>query len=96
MISKIFDLKDILKDKFHIDSLYIFGSYSRNEQTCYSDLDIYVEINKDYMNDLKIKYYLIDYLQKNLCINVDGIVKDQSFTSHSLTSDIKRDLKKII
>ena len=37
------DYKSVLKDKYHINTLGIFGSYVRNEQAPDSDLDILVD-----------------------------------------------------
>lgn len=37
------DYKSALKDKYHINTLGIFGSYVRNEQAGDSDLDILVD-----------------------------------------------------
>lgn len=37
------DYKSVLKDKYHINTLGIFGSYVRNEQAGDSDLDILVD-----------------------------------------------------
>lgn len=37
------DYKSVLKDKYHINTLGIFGSYVRNEQAGNSDLDILVD-----------------------------------------------------
>jgi len=37
------EYKSALKDKYHVDTLGIFGSYVRNEQASDSDLDILVD-----------------------------------------------------
>jgi hypothetical protein len=37
------DYKPVLKDKYHVSILGIFGSYIRNEQAGDSDLDILVD-----------------------------------------------------
>lgn len=37
------DYRPILKDKYHVNTLGIFGSYIRNEQAGDSDLDILVD-----------------------------------------------------
>lgn len=35
------------KDKYGIDSLYLFGSFARNEQSVDSDIDLLVEFKKN-------------------------------------------------
>lgn len=85
-----------LKTKYYVDKLYIFGSYSKGLENEYSDLDIYIEVFKEKMNDLNNKYYLLDYLKKILKIKVDCIVKDDSFNNNNLTIDICRNLTRII
>lgn len=40
-------VKPILKDKYGVISLALFGSYSRNEQTENNDIDIMVDLSKN-------------------------------------------------
>ena len=45
------DIKSIVKplaEKYHIDEVYIFGSYARNEATPSSDIDFLVFGGKDF------------------------------------------------
>jgi len=44
--SKLRNLKPILSDKYSVIRIGYFGSYSRNEQTEKSDIDILVEFSK--------------------------------------------------
>jgi predicted nucleotidyltransferase len=37
------DYKSVLKDKYHINTLGVFGSYTRGEQSDDSDVDILVD-----------------------------------------------------
>jgi predicted nucleotidyltransferase len=39
-------LKPILSDKYYVEKIGCFGSYSRNEQTEKSDIDILVDLKK--------------------------------------------------
>lgn len=63
-------LKEIDKNKFGIKKIGLFGSYSRDEQTKDSDIDIFVELElkkglyKNYCN-------LQDYLENLFGTNVD-------------------------
>jgi hypothetical protein len=42
---KLTVLKPILQEKYPLESIAIFGSYARNEQTETSDVDVMVELN---------------------------------------------------
>jgi predicted nucleotidyltransferase len=44
--NKLRNLKPILSDKYSVEKIGYFGSYSRNEQTEKSDVDILVEFRK--------------------------------------------------
>ena len=54
-----------LKSDFKVDSIEIFGSYVRNEQTENSDLDILVtfSVAPDLIEFMDLEYYLSDLLQ---------------------------------
>lgn len=43
--NKLTVLKPILQKKYPLDTIAIFGSYARNEQTEESDVDVMVEFN---------------------------------------------------
>jgi len=70
---EIFSVKDYVKDIYNIDSLYIFGSYAREEQTEKSDLDILVDFKKT--PDLLTFIEIEDFLSKKLHLNVDLVPK---------------------
>jgi len=44
--NKLKELKSVLLDKYFVDRIGYFGSYSRNEQTEHSDIDILVSFRK--------------------------------------------------
>lgn len=44
--SKLKNLKPILSEKYSVNKIGYFGSYSRNEQKKYSDIDILVNFEK--------------------------------------------------
>lgn len=46
LLQKLRDNKGRLKQKYPLKSLALFGSYSRNEQTAESDVDLLVEFNE--------------------------------------------------
>jgi uncharacterized protein len=70
-----------LRSKFKVKSLFIFGSYVRNEQTELSDVDVLIE----YTEPISL-FWLVDtelYLSDLLGIKVDLIMK------HSVRPEIK-------
>jgi len=68
------DHKEELKRRFSLKKIGVFGSYTREEQTPESDIDIYVEF--DIKNLTFDKYLeLIDYLEKLLGRKIDLITK---------------------
>jgi len=68
------DHKEELKRDFSVKKIGIFGSYTREEQTPESDIDIYVEFD---IKNLTFDRYLelIDYLEKLLGRKIDLITK---------------------
>ena len=66
--------KEILKKKYKVKSIAIFGSYARGEQKGTSDIDILVEFYKtpDLIEFVDLKYYLEDILG----IKVDLVTKN--------------------
>jgi predicted nucleotidyltransferase len=64
----------VLKEKYGVDSIELFGSYVRAEQTKKSDLDILITFSKPYnlweLLDVK------EFLTKKMRMNVDLVPKD--------------------
>ncbi|MDX9744212.1 MAG: nucleotidyltransferase family protein [Arcobacteraceae bacterium] len=56
------------KDMYNIDSLYLFGSYARNEQSENSDIDLLVDFKKtpDLLTFIELEEYLSNSLQKTV------------------------------
>lgn len=46
ILQKLRSLKPLLQEKYGVSELALFGSYSRNEQTTESDIDILVDFSK--------------------------------------------------
>ena len=74
------EIKSILEEnkqqlyaKYPIESIAIFGSYSRNEQSKLSDIDIMIEFN----DDIGIRFIdLADELEDLLGVKVDLVSKN--------------------
>jgi uncharacterized protein len=74
--SKLEELKPVLKAQFEVETIGIFGSYSRAEQTKKSDADILVT----YFKDAHVGFFkfleLEEFLTKKLGVKVDLVTKD--------------------
>jgi hypothetical protein len=79
-MKKLQEIKSILEEnkqqlyaKYPIESIAIFGSYSRNEQSKLSDIDIMIEFN----DDIGIRFIdLADELEDLLGVRVDLVSKN--------------------
>jgi hypothetical protein len=67
-------LKPTLKKRFKVETIDIFGSYARGEQTEKSDLDILITYSE--MVDLLLVAGLRRYLKRKLHLKVDVISKE--------------------
>ena len=69
-------LKPVLKKKFQVDTIGIFGSYSQNCQNSKSDLDILVTFQEPNDIDLIDFIALKQFLSRKLKVKVDLVQKD--------------------
>lgn len=93
LIERLLNLREILLRKFGVTSISFYGSYARGEETVYSDLDVYVEVDEERKKDPVNKYRLFRFLKKELGIAVDGRVRDDEY--RELRVDMNRDLMSI-
>jgi uncharacterized protein len=74
--TKLEELKPILKERFQVETIGVFGSYSREEQKKKSDVDIlvaFVEPNDiDLLDFIEIK----QFLSRKLNTKVDLVTKN--------------------
>ncbi len=71
--NSVLKVKPYLIQRYAVESLYIFGSYAREEQKDDSDIDILVDFKKT--PDLLTFIELEEYLSDKLNINVDLVPK---------------------
>ena len=69
-------LKPILEEKYQVETLGIFGSYSQNKQNKQSDLDILVTFKEPNDIDLIDFIALKQFLSRKLKVKVDLVQKD--------------------
>jgi len=89
VIENLSSLKDVLKEKYGVTHIAIFGSYSREDYNQYSDVDIIVEFEKP----IGYKYFeLADYLESILQCKVDlftyNAIKQKPLLWESVKEDI--------
>lgn len=58
ILQKLSVLKPVLQEKYGVSELALFGSYSRDEQTGSSDIDIMV----DFSEPIGIEYFDVVYM----------------------------------
>ena len=80
-IKKILDMyKPILKKKFKVKEIGIFGSYVRGEETFISDIDILVDFEKKgktFDNYMELKYFLEELLGLKVDLVMKGALKKE-------------------
>ncbi len=69
VLDLILQHEEMIKQVYHVDSLGIFGSFARNDQTEYSDIDVWIKVNQEFSNE--DKYALSVLLQTVLGLYVD-------------------------
>jgi len=72
--SQIEALKPVLKERFKVETIGIFGSYVRGEQKRKSDLDVLVEFSET--PSLFEFVELEDFLSQKLGVKVDLVMRD--------------------
>ena len=83
---KLKNLKPVLSDRFSVKRIGYFGSYSRNEQTEESDIDILVEFRKPVGWEF---FDLQEFLENELKLKVD-LVSSQALKEQLRDSILKQ------
>jgi len=63
--------KGLLRDKYHIVRIGIFGSYARGDQNTSSDIDFLVEFDENTQDLYELKIDLKEFFRKQLGIEAD-------------------------
>ncbi len=86
---KISEYKEVIKEKYKIKEIGIFGSYARGEENKSSDIDIYIEFEEP------IGWEFVDLkeeLENLLGRRVDILTKDALIRKPILWESIKKDI----
>ena len=73
--------KDLLRVKFGVTKIGLFGSYAKDEQGEDSDIDLIVEFENNTPNLFDVKRELKDYIKSKFNINVD-IAREKYLKPH--------------
>ena len=81
-------LKPVLSKKYSVTEIALFGSYSRNEQTPESDIDLLIRFEKPTFESLCNSFDLLQNTFSNISVQIvsRGGIKPQYFEA------IKKDL----
>ena len=90
IIKEIQKRKEEIQKKFHVKHLTLFGSYARDEQTELSDIDILVEFENEFKdnisNELDLQVYLYNIFEKDIGLcqkeEIKEIFKDFILNQH--------------
>ena len=83
----LFKNQQILRNHYGVNHLYIYGSYSRNEQTIYSDLDLLIiPTSSSYYNISK--KHISDFIQNETKLPCDVSIKNHTFNENHNPSDM--------
>ena len=69
------ELKPVLEEKFQVETVGVFGSYVRGEQTRRSDVDVLVEFREDARVGLLKFVELEIFLSEQLGVKVDLVAR---------------------
>ena len=75
--------KNEIIEKFNVTKIWLFGSFVRNEQTLYSDIDLYVELKDEKQKEM-LENYLSNLLNRAVDVQIEGHVNPLFNTIQSL------------
>lgn len=74
IIAKLKEIKPLLASRYNLRSLALFGSYSRNEQSANSDIDLLIDLRNTNADDFFSCAFALQDLFQNR--KVDVVTKD--------------------
>lgn len=78
--------KDLLRKKYGVTKISLFGSYARGEETEESDIDFFVEMPPDFHKQCD----LVEYLEEQLQHKID-VVRMHSNIRQGFLEEISKD-----
>jgi hypothetical protein len=80
LLSQLRDLLPVLRTRFHLVKLDIFGSYARGKQTPDSDIDVLAEFEPGYrnlFNLLDMKHWLEETFENDVDLVTPGCLREK-------------------
>jgi predicted nucleotidyltransferase len=71
ILSFISQNKKMLREKYHITRIGLFGSYARGEQKATSDVDLLVEFEENTQDLFDLKFQLKEFFRNKFGIETD-------------------------
>ena len=69
--------EDVIKQRYHVKKIGIFGSFARGEETERSDIDVLVDLKDGYEtfdNFMDLKYFLEDLFNRKVdLVTIDAL-----------------------
>lgn len=79
--------KPLMHEQFGLTKIALFGSYSRNEQTRQSDIDLAIETSDiSFKNYCKLKHFLENNLKKK--IDLCYLKNMRTFIKHAIEKEL--------
>ncbi len=88
LVNEIISCEAFLKKNYYILHLYLLGSYAKNEQTSFSDVDIYCELSRNGKFINNISHEIKTYLSNRLNRPFDVVVNDLMFNENSFAVEL--------
>lgn len=88
ILQKLSTIKPVLHQKYGVSELALFGSYSRDEQTSESDIDIMVDFDKP----VGIEFFDVVYLLKDLFEAAEVQIVSKKAIKEKYYNRLKEDL----
>ena len=75
----LIEVKSVLRNEYDVIEIGIFGSFSRGEQTEYSDIDILVDYTKDItlLDIARLQYYLEEVLKHKVDVVPKSCIRNE-------------------
>jgi predicted nucleotidyltransferase len=80
--------KDLLREKYAVKKIALFGSFARNEQKEESDIDLLIELDKSVVNIYELKEDLRHYLSLSFGRSVD-LAREKYLKSYAKEAILK-------
>ena len=79
---------DLIKDHFNLKKVFLFGSYAKNSQRKFSDIDVAVVIDK--IDSLLDSEFLLHKLVRDVDLRIEPVLFDEDYDPSGFLEEIYR------